>query len=285
MGCTGGDFSGCYSRWNIPEVSPLWAIFWWLLPVPLTLATKSYVWRSHLQSPGFRILPQLKILLCFKSSHPSLCWGAQSLTCRACPWSPAASVGQSPREDAGRSPHPNRLPSAASIPHQTPGDAPGELLGNGKGCGYHQQTSKTLMCLILEQAEATRVDCLGSNALEKGLHFSIFGSIAGVAQEIVHAPNTFGFTRASSLQLLGSKMKTLPYKKNGPPHTQLITVPLGASSTRGGAASAAFCPKTHSAELIYFTWEGERLNRKELGTQSKAFWYRRSKPPLNTALH
>lgn len=199
------------------------------------------MWRSHLQSSGFRILPQLKILPCFKLSHPSLCWGAQSLTCRACPWSPAASVGQSPREDAGRSPHPNRLPSAASIPHQTPGDAPGEPLGNGEGCGYHQRTSKTLMCIILEQAEVTRVDCLGSNALDRGLHVTIFGSVAGVTQEIKHAPNTFSFTRASSLQLSGSKMKTLPYKKIGPP-----------TPTHNGAFGSKFNTRT-SSERSFLT--------------------------------
>lgn len=103
--------------------------------------------------------------------------------------------------------------------------------------------------------------------------------------------NTCSFTRASPLRLFGSKINTLPYLKTSPP-----TPPAhnGAFGSKFNMRTSSECSlltkyKTHSSELIFFTWEGERLYAQELRSQSsKAFWYHdaawRIKLPQNIVL-
>ena len=104
--------------------------------------------------------------------------------------------------------------------------------------------------------------------------------------------NTFSFTGASSSQRFGRKMSTLTYQKSCP-----IPPPThnGAFGSKFKVRTSSKCSllteyKTYSSELIFFTWEGERLYGQELRTQSsRAFWYRdaawRIQLPCNTLLH
>lgn len=214
-----GDVSGCCSRWNIPRVSPLRAIFWLLLPVPLMLATKSCIWRSHLQL-GVQNSPTVKnpSVLPFQVESSNPLFGCSELDLQSLSMIPCSIGWTIPKR--GRWEESPSQQASISCQHSSSntGRRSGRTPGKQRGTPSHHHIGQQLclMSITLVQVEVTKVDRLEFNATDKGLHCSNIWvsswSVAEVSQEptpFQSMANMFNFTAVSSSWLFGSKTHTL----------------------------------------------------------------------------